>query len=222
MKRWAIVTAGLYVGALALLTVPVISLLWPKVSSPWLIYIQWGYLLWVGFIILCALLLIAARVRLGRAGNRSRSPLVLTIAATGLFLTLLVFGAAFSLGEVLAHQHGGDWLGSDGATAVFRLVVTTVALWGFWAGALFWVTRASAPAAAARTVARTLLAGSILELLVAVPSHVIVRGRDECCAGLYTTVGLVTGISVMLLSLGPGVFFLYSERMARIRQPAKS
>jgi len=215
------VTAVLYVGALALLTVPVISLLWPKVSNAGLVYFQWGYWLWVGFIILCALLLIAARVRLGRAGNRSRRPLALTIAATGLFLTLLVFGAAFSIGEVLAHEHGGDWLGSDGATAIFRLVVTTVALWVFWAFALFWLTRRSAPLAAARTVTRTLLAGSILELLVAVPSHVIVRGRDECCAGLYTTVGLVTGISVMVLSLGPGVFFLYRERMARIRQPAR-
>ena len=82
------------------------------------------------------------------------------------------------------------------------------------------MTRRAAPLAAARTVARTLFAGSILELLVAVPSHVIVRGRDECCAGIYTTIGLVTGISVMLLSLGPGVYFLYIDRMARIRQPA--
>jgi len=51
-------------------------------------------------------------------------------------------------------------------------------------------------------------------------SRHIVRGRDECCAGIYTTIGLVTGISVMLLSLGPGVYFLYIDRMARIRQPA--
>jgi hypothetical protein len=221
MKRWAILTAVLYVGAIALLTVPVIALAFPKVSRPELIYSEWGYWVWVGFIILCALLLIAAPVRLARARSQSRRPVALTIAATGLFLTLLMFGAALSVGEVIAHSHGADWLGTDGPTAVFRLVATTVLLWVFWAVALYWMTRRAAPLAAARTVARTLLAGSILELLVAVPSHIVVRGRDECCAGLYTFVGLATGISVMLLSLGPGVFFLYRERMARIRQPAQ-
>ena len=220
MKRWAILTAILYVAALALLTVPVLPFLFPKEPRSDLIYFQWGYWVWVGFIILCALLLILAPVRLGRAGNRTRRPLALTIVATGLFLTLLVFGAAFSIGEVIAHSHSADWLGTNGPTVVFRLVATTALLWMFWAAVLYWVTRRAAPQAAARTVAFSLLAGSILELLVAVPSHVIVRGRDECCAGFYTALGLVTGISVMLISLGPGVFFLYRERMARIRQPA--
>ena len=31
-------------------------------------------------------------------------------------------------------------------------------------------------------------------------------------------VGLVTGISVMLLAFGPGVYFLFAERADRIRQ----
>lgn len=221
MKRWALLTAVLYVGAITLLTVPVIALAFPKASRPELLYFEWGYWVWVAFITLCALLLIAAPVRLARARSRSRRPVTLTIGATGLLLTLLVFGAAFSIGEVLAHDHAAAWLGNDGTTAIYRLVGATLALWALWAVALYWVTRRAAPLAAARTVARTLLAGSILELLVAVPSHIIVRGRDECCAGLYTALGLVTGISVMLLAIGPGVFFLYRERMARIRQPAQ-
>jgi hypothetical protein len=222
MKKWGIVTAALYVAALVLVTIPVLTLAFPKASGLYLIYSAWGYWVWVGFITLCALLLIAAPVRLERAPNRSRRPLTLTIVATGLFLTLLLFGAVISIGEVLAHGNALGWLGSDGTAAIVKLAFLTVGLWVLWAAVLYWVTRRAAPLAAARTVARTLLAGSILELLVAVPSHVIVRGRDECCAGMYTALGLVTGISVMLLSLGPGVFFLYRERMARIRQPARS
>jgi hypothetical protein len=222
MKKWGIVTAALYVAALVLVTIPVLTLAFPKASGLYLIYSAWGYWVWVGFITLCALLLIAAPVRLERAPNRSRRPLTLTIVATGLFLTLLLFGAVISIGEVLAHGNALGWLGSDGTAAIVKLAFLTVGLWVLWAAVLYWVTRRAAPFAAARTVARTLLAGSILELLVAVPSHVIVRGRDECCAGMYTALGLVTGISVMLLSLGPGVFFLYRERMARIRQPARS
>ena len=64
---------------------------------------------------------------------------------------------------------------------------------------------------------RWLLRGSILELLIAVPSHVIVRRRDDCCAPAGTFWGIATGISVMLLCFGPGVFFLFVERMQKLK-----
>ena len=66
-------------------------------------------------------------------------------------------------------------------------------------------------------VMRWLLAGSILELLVAVPSHVIVRRRGDCCAPGYTMFGITTGIAIMLLSFGPGVFFLFIKRFKQLR-----
>ena len=220
MKRWGIVTAGLYAGALVLLTVPVIVFAFPNASGPEQIYSAWGYWAWVIFMTLCALLLIMVPVRLARARDRSRRPVALTIGVTGLFLTVLILSATASIGEVLAHDHALDWLSQDATTGISRLAGLTVGLWVFWAAALYWLTRRAAPLRAARSVARTLLAGSILELLVAVPSHIVVRGRNECCAGYYTFLGLITGISVMLLTFGPGVFFLFNERMARIRQPA--
>ena len=65
---------------------------------------------------------------------------------------------------------------------------------------------------------RWLLAGSILELLAAVPSHVIVRERDDCSAPAGTFFGICCGISVMLLSFGPGVFFLFARRMDVLRR----
>jgi hypothetical protein len=39
------------------------------------------------------------------------------------------------------------------------------------------------------------MGGSILELLVAVPSHIIVRRRGDCCAPLGTFCGTATGIA---------------------------
>jgi hypothetical protein len=63
---------------------------------------------------------------------------------------------------------------------------------------------------------RLLLKGSILELLIAVPTHIIARYRDYCCAGFMTFIGLTMGISVMLFSFGPAVFFLYVERWKRL------
>lgn len=65
---------------------------------------------------------------------------------------------------------------------------------------------------------RGILAGSALELLVAVPAHVIVRRREECCAGVGTGVGICCGLAVMVVALGPGVAVLYYRRVRQISQ----
>jgi hypothetical protein len=78
-----------------------------------------------------------------------------------------------------------------------------------------------ADALTARTI-RFLLRGSILELLVAVPSHVIVRQRGDCCAPAGTFFGIAAGLSVMFLSFGPGILFLYARRFEQLRGEKKS
>jgi hypothetical protein len=60
-----------------------------------------------------------------------------------------------------------------------------------------------------------LLAGSVLELLVAVPCHVYIRYKDECSAPIFSGWGIVTGIAVMLLAFGPAVLLLYRKRLAQ-------
>jgi hypothetical protein len=57
-----------------------------------------------------------------------------------------------------------------------------------------------------------LLAGSVAELLVAVPMHLVVRQRAQCCAGMYTALGIGIGIVVMFAAMGPAVFFLFFRR----------
>ena len=68
-----------------------------------------------------------------------------------------------------------------------------------------------------KRITRWLLRGSILELLIAVPSHIIVRRRGDCCAPAGTFWGIATGISIMLLCFGPGVFFLFVARFKRLQ-----
>jgi hypothetical protein len=65
---------------------------------------------------------------------------------------------------------------------------------------------------------RHLLKGSVLELLIAVPTHVVARSRDYCCAGYSTFIGITLGLAVLLLSYGPGVFFLFVERWHRLHK----
>jgi hypothetical protein len=99
--------------------------------------------------------------------------------------------------------------------ALFDTVGRTLALWaGLWIlwAVLFYIYVRNSAAAVARAVS-WLLKGSVLELLIAVPCHVIVRRRDECCAPILTSFGIVTGIAVMLLSFGPSVLLLYKKRL---------
>ncbi len=85
------------------------------------------------------------------------------------------------------------------------------ALWLIW-GILFYLYFRNSSQVVTRILS-WLLKGSILELLIAVPCHVIVRRRHECSAPAVTSFGIVTGIAIMLLSFGPSVLFLYKKRL---------
>jgi hypothetical protein len=88
--------------------------------------------------------------------------------------------------------------------------------WCVWA-AVFYLYCRRDPSRAGNAV-RWLIKGSVLELLVAVPAHVIVRRRDDCCAPAVTGFGIATGTAVMLMCLGPGVLALYRRRMLAYRR----
>ncbi|MGC8540669.1 MAG: hypothetical protein ACP5QA_08580, partial [Phycisphaerae bacterium] len=65
---------------------------------------------------------------------------------------------------------------------------------------------------------RVLFAGSILELLVSAPVHVMVlrsksKGECLCETGSYT--GLVLGGTVLLWTFGPGIVLLFLHEAAR-------
>jgi hypothetical protein len=91
-----------------------------------------------------------------------------------------------------------------------------VVIWCAWTVLFFRSSRAGEPADVVTRQCRMLLKGSILELLIAVPTHIVARSRDYCCAGFMTFFGLTMGISVMLFSFGPAVFFLYADRWKRL------
>lgn len=92
-----------------------------------------------------------------------------------------------------------------------RVLVGMGILWMIW-GVVFYLYLRNKSEVAGRIVT-WLLRGSVLELLVAVPCHVLVRRRHECCAPMVTSFGIVTGIAIMLLSFGPSVLFLYKKRL---------
>lgn len=135
--------------------------------------------------------------------------LVSTVVAA-LLLTLLLFAVTLSLGVGLAGDKLFDpidqhpWAGNV-------ILAACAILWLLW-GVVFYRYARNSSDSVGRAVS-WLLAGSVLELLVAVPCHVIVRRRHDCSAPTVTSFGIVTGIAIMLPSFGPSVLFLYKKRL---------
>jgi len=92
-----------------------------------------------------------------------------------------------------------------------NVVTFWAVLWLAWA-IVFYLCFRNASTIVTRALA-WLLKGSVLELLVVVPCHVIVRRRHDCSAPSATSIGIVTGLAVTLLSFGPGVLLLYKKRL---------
>src|SRR5204863_9629271 len=102
---------------------------------------------------------------------------------------------------------------------VGTIIIITV-LWLLWALVFYRFAKNDDPNTIVKRTTRWLLRGSILEILVAVPSYIIVRNRHGCCAPFGTFWGIATGLAIMLFCFGPGVFFLFAERFRRLR-PSK-
>jgi hypothetical protein len=93
-----------------------------------------------------------------------------------------------------------------------------VLLWGLWAWVFFVYWRQGDRYTQLGRMIRALVAGSLLEGLVAIPVHVALTRQRECYCmrGTYTT--LILAGTVLLWAFGPGIILLYyRERYRRAR-----
>ena len=226
MKQWAILVALLYTLMLLILALPFVGLAFigafnlPEIKSQDLaeFYGAWQWWLWLGVMGLAQAALLAVPVRVASRRPMSRAPLALTIGAGALMMAGLFAGAIFSLCEF---AFAGDAMDKEhGDLTIWIAIGLGVAAWAGWGLIFYRMSRATQPDDLISRVSKSLLKGSILELLIAVPTHIVARCRDYCCAGMMTFIGLTMGVSVMLFSFGPGVFFLFVARWRQLH-PAK-
>jgi hypothetical protein len=242
MKRWAVLTVLLYALALVLLTTPVVLAAfanWGKddsnigLNKTFQLYLQWGYWLWLAVMIAGQALLLLLPINIAKRRLPARRPLKIPVIVTAFFLANLCLAGIFSVlcaiftdgaFEIftfvdriknLFQQQPADPHTSWGG--IVSMIIIMVFFWLVWGIIFRRATQSDEPDALLKRATRWLLRGSILELLIAVPSHVIVRRRDDCCAPAGTFWGIATGISVMLLCFGPGVFFLFVERFQKLK-----
>jgi hypothetical protein len=198
---------------LVVLTVPVTLLAFaPKANVMEIVegYCYLPYWLWVGVMVLAQAALLVVPVRIAKERPVARRSLLWPIVTAGLMIGGLAVGAMYSLYEfAMRDKASSGWFWWAG-------VGSGVVIWGVWAVLFYRASRAANPSDVISRQCRLMLRGSILELLVAVPTHIVARSRDYCCAGFMTFIGLTLGISVMLFSYGPAVFFLYVDRWRRL------
>src|SRR5262249_6275655 len=146
------------------------------------------------------------------AKRRPMTPITLwaPILGSATLAALLVVGGTIAWLEFRHSEN--EWIA----------LATAIVVWIAWAvvfGLLAW---RRGPQRIANTLHRWILAGSVLELLVAVPTHVVVRRRDECCAGIATGLGICIGVAVMIVAFGPSVALLYYRRWKQISPKRES
>lgn len=217
MKRWAWIVAGLYGLVLASLMAPVVMVAFHpnmNLADAGKGYLAWPFWLWIAVMVVCQAALLAVPVNLADRRPVTRRSLWLPVATAGLMMGGLAVGAIYSVYEFVVRDGGDDWI-------LWAAPGAGVLLWLLWAVIFFRAARALNPGEVVARQCRWMLRGSILELLVAVPTHIVARYRDYCCAGFMTCIGITLGISVMLFSFGPAVFFLYADRWRRLHPASR-
>lgn len=202
---------ALYFGALALLALP-LGLLWNFNAREWMEYLPWAWGVAAVFAGAQATLLIVPAA-LARERPVGRRRLLIPVITTGVLLCLLMLVGLASLTFALT----GDDVDKKIAPKLIPLLPLPF-LWCVWGWIFYAYFKTRDPGALMARLMKGMLRGSILELLVAVPSHVIVRHRNDCCAPVATFAGIVTGLSLMLMSFGPGVLFLFARRFRELRK----
>jgi hypothetical protein len=144
-------------------------------------------------------------------------PLKTSVFAAALMATLLTTGFITFLLEL------PDWwepiLGNDddGWNNISSIIILTVMLfiWCVWSWIFFVYWRQGDRYTQLGKMIRGLVAGSVLETIIAVPVHIWATRQRECycCRGTYTT--LVLAATVLIWAFGPGIILLYMREKRR-------
>lgn len=161
----------------------------------------------VGLLIVAGLTLILVPVRVASRRPIKRSHIVWPMIGSGAMVGLLVLGAGVAIVE---------WGKFSEDSMLYLVFGSAIVSWLAWTIFFVAITWSKDPASLSMRLHRKVMAGSVMELLIAVPAHVVVRQRDECCAGIYTAAGICLGLAVLLVSCGPAVLLLYWRRWEKI------
>jgi hypothetical protein len=227
MKQWAVFTVLLYSLLVVLFFFPVVieltSLLAMEVfrgdesgdidmaGDIIEIYKAWQFWIWCGIILLIQASLLLVPVKVPEEAATPKRHIRVTVITIALLFSILLLGFVCSIAFAI---FGDNVLVDPFFLLLFSFIIIA---WIFWSYVFFRYAKKMQPVLFARKGIGWLIKGSVLELLVAVPSHIIVRRRDDCCAPGFTSLGIAAGVVIMFLAFGPGLYFLFKARFERMR-----
>lgn len=219
MRKWGIIVSVFYALILLILILPGAGLLIEEKFSSWPqflrdlgeTYREWLLWILIGILLASQALLLFLSVDTSQRRLKPRAHILVSCAVAGILTALLTSGMITSIGVAIRGDKFFEPFDSGNNFPVYILTSWGV-LWLLW-GVLFYLYFRNSSGVVTRLIS-WLLKGSVLELLIAVPCHIIVRRRHDCSAPLATGFGIASGIAIMLLSFGPSVLFLYKKRLA--------
>ena len=139
---------------------------------------------------------------------KPRAHIFVSCLLTATLLALLTGAAILCLLSGVSKDYSVNLLNTTG---LYATLGCWLGIWAAWA-IVFYLYGRNSSALMTRALS-WLLKGSVLELLIAVPAHIIVRRRHDCSAPVVTSFGIITGLAIMLMSFGPSVLLLYKKRL---------
>lgn len=133
-----------------------------------------------------------------------RRRLLAPVIIASLMMTALVGATFVSLIELFK-------VDEESTTTWIFLALISVS-WIVWSIVFFVRYKDVNRYATAKGLISAILAGSLLELLITIPSHIAVSKRPGCFVGLLTASGITSGIVVMLWAFGPGIVLMFLRR----------
>jgi hypothetical protein len=214
MRKWGLVITVCYALILLVLLLPMaVAIVAPLLSASHLwqgimeACHQWRVWIPLGVFLSGQALLLFLSVDTSFKRLKPRAHILVSCTVSALLLAVLTTAGIFSFGfGVSGDKFGDTYFSAEGNVWGFCFV-----LWLLW-GILFYFYFRDSSAVVTRILS-WLLKGSVLELLIAVPCHIIVRRRHDCSAPIVTSFGIASGLAIMLLTFGPSVLFLYKKRL---------
>ncbi len=219
-KRWPVITILLYALWVTIIFTPIVLFIAFGLGEPngmaladiyefilGLYGYFWPFWIFCAILIISQILLLIIPVKIVKQRPKPQRGLWLTAIAAAALFAIVILGIVWSIVAAIS----GDY-SIEGIIFLLALIFLLVN-WLVWSCIFRAFARNTDPRSYIRRLMKWLLRGTILELLIAVPSHVIVRHKEVCCAHGVTAAGIATGLAIMFISFGPGIYFLYAERI---------